>query len=732
MHQRITFEQRFWEGEVTSIESNVLHVALPRECRWANTARILEEDLEDGRKTQDYGKGEKVKIFLRHPSNVGPKLWFASIRWAHREQNPWIIQPPVLNTEIIGTAVHYAGDRAVFVRLDHTGIDAFLPIAEIPTSHTKINEAVHIGDRIAGVVNRVNTDALEIEIAVRPLLEKKRYEEFRRRKKEAGTPGTPTVINDSEAIKPVHAALRANVAIIDDDKFFVDALSHWLDRIGIENFHIKKPKVLRQILKEDNRPTHILLDYHLDSIWNMEDVQRLTAASGIPSIIISGDMHKASEAAKRHGLPFLLKPLDLHLLVNWLEKKQVPGYGTSEKDFVPANYVDNEAGGHWYADHQTRQVQSRAHELLCEVGKAAECEAVLWVREERKGVYGLRAWYGIDESKIPELEMQMPHSAVANVVETESELEMPLFKSGPLSSAVSMTSGNVWIFSIQVKGQGARILVFYRRKSFDDRCKEKIRASKPCMRDLVERISLMQYLQQTETFAAIGRATSGLMHEMRGAAAPLQQWAEVLQMQLEDTGNISREELILPLREIAHEAERIAALAKTDLAMIQRARRERLPIKKTLQHILFMMRIRAREQDCVLDARLYEEELIVSLPPAILEQPLLNLLDNALFHVKNRDWGRISIRLSLDFADAKTPIHIELFDNGNGMTAEEIDHAFTPRYTSKGRQGTGMGLYVSRNLLRAVGGDLEIVENVRWLGTRFRIRLPVRLKDMKD
>ena len=122
----------------------------------------------------------------------------------------------------------------------------------------------------------------------------------------------------------------------------------------------------------------------------------------------------------------------------------------------------------------------------------------------------------------------------------------------------------------------------------------------------------------------------------------------------------------------------------------------------------------------------------MSLPPAVLEQPLLNLLDNALYHLKNRDWGRITIDLQVDFSDAKTPIHINISDNGSGMTAKEMDYAFTPRDTSKGREGTGMGLYVSRNLLQAVGGELEIVKSIRWLGTHFRIRLPVRFKDMKD
>ena len=135
----------------------------------------------------------------------------------------------------------------------------------------------------------------------------------------------------------------------------------------------------------------------------------------------------------------------------------------------------------------------------------------------------------------------------------------------------------------------------------------------------------------------------------------------------------------------------------------------------------------APSADLLLKDELTETPITLTLPPEALEQPLANLLDNAFHHFGERKWGTITVRVRFDPNKPTHPVSIEVSDQGQGMTAEQRQSLFTPRVSAKGIQGYGLGLYTSRQLLRAVGGDLECVESWRWLGSTFRIRLPYNM-----
>jgi signal transduction histidine kinase len=88
--------------------------------------------------------------------------------------------------------------------------------------------------------------------------------------------------------------------------------------------------------------------------------------------------------------------------------------------------------------------------------------------------------------------------------------------------------------------------------------------------------------------------------------------------------------------------------------------------------------------------------------------------------------------VQIDVMNAKTPIQINVIDNGRGLTADQESRLFEPRVTAKKQLGTGLGLYVSRNLLRMAGGDLCLSNTARWGGAHFRIVLPAMLGAMDD
>jgi two-component system sensor histidine kinase RegB len=83
-----------------------------------------------------------------------------------------------------------------------------------------------------------------------------------------------------------------------------------------------------------------------------------------------------------------------------------------------------------------------------------------------------------------------------------------------------------------------------------------------------------------------------------------------------------------------------------------------------------------------------------------LTQALQNLLDNAA------DASPERITMQAEWNDKELKIHIR--DYGAGLTAEALDKAGTPFFTSKDKQGLGLGLYLTRAILARYNGSLEL------------------------
>ena len=101
-----------------------------------------------------------------------------------------------------------------------------------------------------------------------------------------------------------------------------------------------------------------------------------------------------------------------------------------------------------------------------------------------------------------------------------------------------------------------------------------------------------------------------------------------------------------------------------------------------------------------------------------LIQVFNNLLKNALQSIPSSKKGIIEVTLK----HSETTIWIEFKDNGNGVPAEIKDKLFVPNFTTKST-GMGLGLAISRNIIRSSGGDVTF-ESEKGKGTVFQVRLP--------
>jgi two-component system, NtrC family, sensor kinase len=113
----------------------------------------------------------------------------------------------------------------------------------------------------------------------------------------------------------------------------------------------------------------------------------------------------------------------------------------------------------------------------------------------------------------------------------------------------------------------------------------------------------------------------------------------------------------------------------------------------------------------------YVGPLLASCDPSMVEQILLNLLKNA---IEALDSGNsVTIRTGR----SRTAAYIEIHDDGPGLDPEAEMSLFQPFSTTKGPDGSGLGLAVSLRLARTLGGDLVHVPSTR--GASWRLTLPL-------
>lgn len=170
-----------------------------------------------------------------------------------------------------------------------------------------------------------------------------------------------------------------------------------------------------------------------------------------------------------------------------------------------------------------------------------------------------------------------------------------------------------------------------------------------------------------------------------------------------------------------------------DLSKIEAGKLELYPepvnLVACLQTIADIMRVKAEQK---------ELQLLLDLPPQLpagvllddkrLRQILLNLLGNA---VKFTDAGHVRLRvLHTRLPDGLVQLAFEVEDTGIGMEAEQLQTIFQPFEQvgdiKRRASGTGLGLAVSRQLVRQMGGDI-LVSSTPGAGSvfRFQITLPV-------
>jgi signal transduction histidine kinase len=118
----------------------------------------------------------------------------------------------------------------------------------------------------------------------------------------------------------------------------------------------------------------------------------------------------------------------------------------------------------------------------------------------------------------------------------------------------------------------------------------------------------------------------------------------------------------------------------------------------------------------------------INVVPQEFGRVVLNLINNAFYVVdekKKSGTENYDPTVSVSTKKVNDKVEIKVADNGNGIPSSIVDKIFQPFFTTKPTgQGTGLGLSLSYDIVKAHGGELK-VETKEGKGTEFIIQLPI-------
>ena len=233
-------------------------------------------------------------------------------------------------------------------------------------------------------------------------------------------------------------------------------------------------------------------------------------------------------------------------------------------------------------------------------------------------------------------------------------------------------------------------------------------------KDLTEVVRIRREMRQKERLSTMGEVVARVAHEMRNPLFAMTAVGQILDMEL--TLEPPHKEL---MDSFLREARRLNNLVEEllDSTRVLRLSRKEVNLLKVVDASIHVCDLAARERDVAIEKIISSRSNFhLQADPEKLEQVVLNLLKNA---IEASDAGT-SVRVVVESDESS--VILRVIDSGHGIREDLFDSIFDVFYTTK-KNGTGMGLSISKNIVEAHGGNLTACNNAD-RGATFTMILP--------
>jgi PAS domain S-box-containing protein len=275
--------------------------------------------------------------------------------------------------------------------------------------------------------------------------------------------------------------------------------------------------------------------------------------------------------------------------------------------------------------------------------------------------------------------------------------------------------------TVRVTKSGERIEVSLTISPVKDEHGKVIGAAK-IVRNITENKKIERALRTTEKLAAAGRLAATVAHEINN---PLEAVTNLVYLAKRDLPESAKAAGHLKLAQ--RELERVAHIARQTLGFYRDTSQPlRFSVTKTIDDLLALYEKRFESRN-IRVTRQYEGEIEITALAGEIRQAVSNLITNAIDAMP--EGGELCIRATPthEWSNSGHPgVRITVLDTGSGIAPKHRKNLFQPFFTTKEDVGTGLGLWITRNIVEKHHGSIQVKSRMdaERHGTAFSIFLP--------
>jgi signal transduction histidine kinase/DNA-binding NarL/FixJ family response regulator/predicted RNA-binding protein with RPS1 domain len=737
--------RKVWKfGALIELDDGISGVVRNKEMSWEEPVEDATIFLYEGERLHE-GRRVKVAVWRLDFRKRQPIF---SIRRAIYD--PWEHQGDryQVGRQVRGQVVHLAKKYALVEFDDH--ITARLPCDEIvPWNIDSIEKVIDKGDFIEARVKSKNEAARTISLSMKDRLEEIGEELARPEERESiwlpepVEPEKPA--SGEEAAEPSQAILRRIERILVVDNVEVECLDleAMLDDLGYETTDTRTDfaeavqaaieGVYDLILMDINGPGDEFAGIHAAQAIRQ---QRPDA----PIVLVTGyDQPESSRKGQELGLAgMILKPVTLESLAGAIASLEGGGHAgwpvrlpeSSQKAVEFVRDISQAAA-------IRRPLPQVLRDILEQIASVTEADkAAIFSMDPRTSWVEMPASIGISQGRFRYWRFKLPKSPVNDVIyrgEDIHENDISRFE-GKYRNLRRMVEFNSCI-GIPVRGAAGDLgyglfLLHTKKDHFSEDDLVRAEAAATIIGRAVREHWVIKQVTADQRLTLLGSTITSVGHELRGRLGALEAtvsldraWKQLKH----DPAKLSEPKLVQKvdrdLRRLEIARRGMAELTDVLLGAVRQSQEAMTDVRICVQSAINMVAHEAAKA---------QVELVPELdwvPPVRgnrleLEQVFMNVLLNAIqqMPLARRRRGRVTIVTRYCPEDEQFPVKVRFIDTGPGIHSKHLEKIFEPMYTTKSK-GTGMGLYICRELLALMGGQIQVEETAILVGTTFLVAL---------
>ncbi|MGB9723249.1 MAG: S1 RNA-binding domain-containing protein [Chloroflexia bacterium] len=705
----------------------------------------LEGDIEPG---QRFRPGQELQaVVMDLPEGEG-RLPELSVRRTHPDPWPEFARQWA-EGKIIRGAVRDLVPEGAFVRVA-PGVDGFVSLEEIaPWEVRRPEEVLWVGDDVEAVITRLDGKNRRLRLSIR--------ERMRRQEQEAGirpavleTPEEGAALARKQEVDPLTmspwppevAAAIGSILVVDDHEELRLSLVEWLRRMGCRADGAGSASEAKEKLQHQTFSL-LLLDIVLPDADGLDLLRWLQGQEHRPSVAVMSMTEwieeQFQEMVSLGVAEILTKPLDLEELYRFLSRigrGEFPG---------PAHLSTSDLPGEVFSFQQLS-------ETLSSVSPSQQLRAGLeWVlritRAEKAVVFHLdpdskkvsvvaqageiplngSALYFLSDSPVKDVIREEEEYVLAARVSAEPTARFEKLRALlPFESCIGVP--------VRAEGETRHALFLFHREAeaFNVYRLRDALAAAALLAVALEREALAQQARALGQILLIGHLAAGIGHEIYNRLSGLELSLRNLQSDCEKLGRSRAEEgdgrSVPELEQRLGEVLGAAIGMKETVELFQHL--SRLDQEAVFDVNQVLRRAQGALRPLVQRYRVrIQADLVPGLPlvrgkSVALEQAFLNVMLNAVQQMSLKAYGPGLLGISTRLKEEKgMTIQVRFSDTGPGIHKRLWERIFTPGFSTR-PGGTGLGLFIARALIEAMGGRILVEQSVVPLGTTFLVELP--------